>query len=398
MPYSGNSNLPSAVRNSLSDADQTQWRKVFNSAYEQYGDDKRAAKVAWAAVKKSESCRYFSGWASVEEVDKQGDLVKLDGIEKVMDAYIDRGGPVIDSHSNRTIGHVFDYEVKGLEGKKGLYIHCAMFQNERLYDEAWKAIKAGDMPAFSIGADGTESQTVCDEKTCWHELGIRHMMEISTCAHPANESSYMQEVNATAKFIEKTMDECNCNIYSILKNYLSKEMAKEAFSEILKAIDSGNKEMPDEKDKPKAVTAKVSKEDEPEPNLMEETLSKMLAIVTETNKSMSEVLKFLTMRAEADAKPDEEEEKPKPKPEEEEEKPKPEEKSEDITKQMERLIEKKLAEQTERIRKAAINATGVETPAIDVSAEPDNPIMKAVKKAGGWANMSIKEIDELLES
>ena len=54
MPYKSNAELPNAVKDNLPSGAQTTWRKAFNAALGQYdGDESTAAKVAWAAVKKS---------------------------------------------------------------------------------------------------------------------------------------------------------------------------------------------------------------------------------------------------------------------------------------------------------------------------------------------------------
>lgn len=50
MPYSSNSDLPSRVKDNLPEHAQTIYRKAYNSAHEQYGEESRAHKVAWAAV------------------------------------------------------------------------------------------------------------------------------------------------------------------------------------------------------------------------------------------------------------------------------------------------------------------------------------------------------------
>ena len=52
MPYKTNSDLPDTVKDHLPEHAQTIFRKTFNSAHEQYGDDQQAFKVAWAAVKR----------------------------------------------------------------------------------------------------------------------------------------------------------------------------------------------------------------------------------------------------------------------------------------------------------------------------------------------------------
>lgn len=52
MPYKNNKELPKKVKNVLPSKAQTIFRKAFNKAYEEYGE-KRATRIAWAAVKKS---------------------------------------------------------------------------------------------------------------------------------------------------------------------------------------------------------------------------------------------------------------------------------------------------------------------------------------------------------
>ena len=52
MPFSSNAQLPKGVKN-LPEHAQTIWRKAYNSALEEYGEEDRAARIAWGAVKKS---------------------------------------------------------------------------------------------------------------------------------------------------------------------------------------------------------------------------------------------------------------------------------------------------------------------------------------------------------
>jgi cation transport regulator len=53
MPYSSNLELPPAVRNHLPPHAQDIFREAFNHAWDGYdGDEERAFRVAWAAVKR----------------------------------------------------------------------------------------------------------------------------------------------------------------------------------------------------------------------------------------------------------------------------------------------------------------------------------------------------------
>jgi cation transport regulator len=51
MMYKTNQDLPSGVRDRLSDSAQDLYRAAFNSAIQWYGEESKAHKVAWCAVR-----------------------------------------------------------------------------------------------------------------------------------------------------------------------------------------------------------------------------------------------------------------------------------------------------------------------------------------------------------
>ncbi len=51
MPYDQLSDLPDAVKHHLPKHAQEIFRAAFNSALEEYNDEERSFRVAWAAVK-----------------------------------------------------------------------------------------------------------------------------------------------------------------------------------------------------------------------------------------------------------------------------------------------------------------------------------------------------------
>jgi len=53
MPYAQNEDLPPAVRTHLPAHAQDIFREAFNHALDEYGEEERAFRVAWAAVKRS---------------------------------------------------------------------------------------------------------------------------------------------------------------------------------------------------------------------------------------------------------------------------------------------------------------------------------------------------------
>ena len=68
MPYGTNADLPSAIRDTLPAEAQSTWRGIFNTAYEEYNDDGKAAATAWAGLKRAGWKKDTQGvWTKVEK-------------------------------------------------------------------------------------------------------------------------------------------------------------------------------------------------------------------------------------------------------------------------------------------------------------------------------------------
>ena len=52
MPYTNNEELPRSIRAHLPSHAQSIFRAAFNNALGEYGEESRAFRVAWAAVKR----------------------------------------------------------------------------------------------------------------------------------------------------------------------------------------------------------------------------------------------------------------------------------------------------------------------------------------------------------
>ena len=199
MPYDSNSQLPEAVQNSLSESDQTKWRKIFNSALSDTcdNDDTCAAKVAWSQMKKN--ARHFAGWATAEIVDKQGDKIEIGAFKSTMQKFMKLGATIIDKHSNRKVGSYINYEFRNKDSNAALWMEGVIYKGHRIHDETWDKIKSGEYPALSIGADPLESKKECDAKTCWNAIKAIDLFEISVVDAPANPEATIEEVNTVAK-------------------------------------------------------------------------------------------------------------------------------------------------------------------------------------------------------
>ncbi|MFA7143065.1 MAG: hypothetical protein WC175_03690 [Candidatus Dojkabacteria bacterium] len=208
--------------------DQKKWMKSFNSVVRKsktkcaYRD---AVFKAWQELKDSEGCRYFAGFVSTEDLDKQNDVVESNmALDRIM-KHINRGGTMIDTHSNRTVGSFFHAEKKiAKSGKPGVYAYGVIYRGEPYFDGAWENIKKsvtcpdcnGVRAGFSIGGFAIDAPTICDANGCHRVIKDMSIHEISICQTPANNASVYYEVNVLAKS-DKEMDDMNREINKELR-------------------------------------------------------------------------------------------------------------------------------------------------------------------------------------
>lgn len=118
--------------------------------------------------------REFSGWGSVELKDAHGEIVGVDGLEKIMPTYMARGSPITFGHSNRIVGKVLKWAIrnKSVKGKKipGLWLNGRVHNHYKIDDQAWKAIQLSierDQPVLSLGATPIGNPKIeCNETEC----------------------------------------------------------------------------------------------------------------------------------------------------------------------------------------------------------------------------------------
>lgn len=189
MTYSSVSDLPPQVKTALGEEEQEQWLSVYN--------DTASQVKAWDSVKDARRLEFI---ANAELIDQQNDEVKAAALLKAMPAYIEAGGPLLDSHSNRIIGTVYDYaSAVTNDGIKAVKCKAVVFRGQRLYDNIWQEIKSGVKPAVSIGADILSKHIFCNDEGCHSVISGLHLIEISVVDKPANPEAIIESANFAAK-------------------------------------------------------------------------------------------------------------------------------------------------------------------------------------------------------
>lgn len=154
-----------------------------------------------------EEKRLVSGWASVEVLDRQNDIVPTTEMTKALLSLMDRGGTAIFGHSNKPVAKILQWEIATHPITKTLGVHLIMkiFKDYEIDDIIWDKIKKGEIKGFSIGATAkAEKRLIKDASnpTIPREIGVLHnlsLLEVSLVENPANQFALIDNINYFAK-------------------------------------------------------------------------------------------------------------------------------------------------------------------------------------------------------
>lgn len=292
MPYKSNKDLPKQAQG-LSDHEKNIWRKAFNAALKQYGSEEKAAKVAWAAVKKSKE----TGRVIIAENFKVEYGVPLMVTESVDEKFLEvRGVAVTPISSRNKIKYVPEElklavtssaldipilkdhknEIDSLVGRASLFFNentGAIDFNGKILDESIKEkVSVGLIQNVSIGAFVKELEEIEENGDYIHvargieivELSITPVPGVKTAtiacaiAECLNCSQLEIPVGANKEEVLKMTDEVNEKAEVVeSKESLDKETSE------LEALRAEIKELKEKIDT-LAVKEDVKEEEEPE--------------------------------------------------------------------------------------------------------------------------------------
>lgn len=127
-------------------------------------------------VDKEEQMVY--GWASTEDVDSDGEIIKASALEKALPDYM-KFPTLREMHQPIAVGKTTQAKVKKEGKQKGLYIGAKIVAKD-----AWEKVKEEVYPAFSIGGN-----VIKKVGNVIHEL---ELVEISLVDVPANKAAVVE--------------------------------------------------------------------------------------------------------------------------------------------------------------------------------------------------------------
>ena len=218
----------------------------------------------------------IGGYASIEMVDKQNDLITLNALDEAVKKYMGekKYRNVMSNHSNVQVGEVVEkYRDKnGIIHKTGVddvgfYVVIKMRDDIEKAKEISRGIRKGTLRSFSIGGQAiSKKQRTSDDYGEYNEIDRLELHEVTICEKGINPEAKFDilksevEKNMSEK-LEKALEELN----SLMKQVgqLNKEEEDEEMNAMPKAMPKGKDE------EAKAMTPAVKTDDESDEEDME---------------------------------------------------------------------------------------------------------------------------------
>lgn len=196
----------------------------------------------------------IGGYASIEIVDKQNDLITLEALEEAVIKYMkeEKYRNVMSNHSNVQVGEVVEKyrDNNGVLHKTGVddvgfYVVIKLRDDIEKAKEISRGIRKGTLRSFSIGGQAiSKKQRKSDNYGEYNEIDKLELHEVTICEKGINpEAKFdilkMEEEKEMSEKLEKALEELNGLMKQV--NSLNKEeeeMMDEAKAEYMETADS----------------------------------------------------------------------------------------------------------------------------------------------------------------
>ena len=195
----------------------------------------------------------IGGYASIEIVDKQNDLITIDALDEAVKKYMGekKYRNVMSNHSNVQVGEVVEkYRDKNGTLHKtgvddvGFYVVIKMRDDIEKAKEINRGIRKGTLRSFSIGGQAiSKKQRTSDDYGEYNEIDKLELHEVTICEKGINPEAKFdilkQDVGGEEKMsekLEKALEELNDLMKQV--NQLNKEEEDEMLEEKMDSMES----------------------------------------------------------------------------------------------------------------------------------------------------------------
>jgi cation transport regulator ChaB len=229
MPYSSNQELPKGVKENLPSEAQSTWRKIFNSAYDQYHADDKAAATAWAGLKRAGWKQDKEGnWSKAAKKADEAELLKMflpitkvDELTRTIyltaaSETLDKAGEILDYERSKPNFQKWSSDMYARSGGKSYgniremhtSIAAGKIQDPISYDDiqkrvdiavkiiddnTWRKVDEGVLTGASIGGKYVERSYSAKDNAYKY---VADISEISLVDNPCNPDAVFQLVKA----------------------------------------------------------------------------------------------------------------------------------------------------------------------------------------------------------
>lgn len=150
-----------------------------------------------------ENARIVKGWGTVDVFDKANERLPIQEFKKIMPIIMDRGGIIMNKHTNQPVAKILNYEFKmkdTKEGpKEGVYLTTKAFDHFKSDDEVWKGIKDEEIQGFSFGGRNNKEELDFSKGLTRKVLKELEGFEFSYVPKGCNQEATIEEINYIAK-------------------------------------------------------------------------------------------------------------------------------------------------------------------------------------------------------
>lgn len=150
-----------------------------------------------------ESARIVKGWGTVDIFDKANERLPIEEFKRIMPVLMDRGGLIMNRHTNQPVGKILNYVFKmkdTQEGpKEGVYLTTKVFKDFGSDDDVWEAIKKEEIEGFSFGGRNNKEELDFSKGVSRKTLKGLESFEFSYVPKGMNQESTIEEINYIAK-------------------------------------------------------------------------------------------------------------------------------------------------------------------------------------------------------
>ena len=223
----------------------------------------------------------IGGYASIEIVDKQNDLITLEALKKSVTKYMkdQKYRNVMSNHSNVQVGEVIEKyrDSNGVLHKTdvdevGFYVVIKLRDDIEKAKEISRGIRKGTLRSFSIGGQAiSKKQRTSDEFGKYNEIDELELHEVTICEKGINPEAKFDilkmEKSNMSEQLEKSLEELNGLLKQVQEFQKGDELEEEKKNESedesdLETVAAGDSEYMDTEEAPDEKVELALDEDE----------------------------------------------------------------------------------------------------------------------------------------